>query len=292
MLPKLSFSIQYANIIILMNIDVKYQNILNEAEPYLLGNPKAFDKYNLSVFGKEFKEENLKNCLAVKNSNFFSLVHRMDSLTFGHQGMGMDKWVFFDCSAMPAGIFGFGIPKEKAPEDFLQMLAVEEDYEGLIPISMYMAIPTSDRGRWFGHNLSSLNSFLGQKYPGLGLLTKAFACRVFGIHMCYGATQWGSSALEIHTQLANMQLKAAHLPAHTHPNSLCYLSDYSEKNILNALSGKKRSLEDYDLLLNAEDIERQKKLHQDIERGLKVEIGGRPVHQGKDTLYPINFLEV
>ena len=60
MLPKLSFSIQYANIIILMNIDVKYQNILNEAEPYLLGNPKAFDKYNLSVFGKEFKEENLK----------------------------------------------------------------------------------------------------------------------------------------------------------------------------------------------------------------------------------------
>ncbi|MCO4753708.1 MAG: hypothetical protein KC478_04465 [Bacteriovoracaceae bacterium] len=274
-----------------MKIDNKYQNILNEAQPYLLGKPKAFENYNLSVFGKQFEETNLKSCLRVENSAFFNLVHRMDSLTFGHQGMGMDKWVFFDCSAMPAGIFGFGIPKEKAPEDFLNMLAVEEDYEGLIPISMYMAIPTTDRNRWFGHNLSSLNSFLGMKYPGLGLLTKAFACRVFGIHMCYGATQWGSSALEIHTQLSNMKLEAAHLPAHTHQNSLCYLSDYSEENILKALSGEKRIATKHDLLLNAKDLDRQKKLQQDIERGLKVEIAGRPIHEDHDIFYPINFVE-
>lgn len=272
-------------------LDKKYQTILSELEPFLLGNPKGFENYDLNVFGKQFKPENLKNCLSAANAEFFGLIHRLDSLTFGHQGMGMDKWVFFDCSAMPAGIFGFGIKKEKLNQDFLEMLAVKEDYEGLVPVSMFMAIPTSDRGRWFGHNLSSLNSFMRHKYPGLGLLTKAFACRAFKIEWCYGATQWGSSALEIHSQLSNMKLKASYLPAHTHPNSLCYLSHYSLENIEGALSGKKREAASWDLMLNSKDFPRQKKMQQDIERGLGVEICARPLHEGSDVFYPVNFLE-
>lgn len=274
-----------------MQISERYQNILAETEPYLLGNLKTFSNYNLDVFGKKFDQSNLKNCLLEENGYFFELLQRLDSLTFGHQGMGMDKWAFFDVAAMPSGIFGFGIPKLKCSAEFLEMLGVEKSYEGLVPVSMYMTIPTSDRGRWFGHNLSSLNSFLGNKFPGLGLFTKAFACRVFNIEKCYGATQWGSPALEIHTQLSNMRLKAAYLPAHSYPNSLCYVSDYCEANILTALNGSKREAADYDMLLGSEDLETQRKIHRDIEKGLKVEINGRPIIKDEQSFYPIKFLD-
>lgn len=269
----------------------KYQKILDQTKPFLLGNPDSFQQYSREVFGKKIADKSFLNCLDSQNQNFFDLLRRLDSLTFGHQGMGMDKWVFFDCAAMPAGIFGFGLDKNDLPGDFLEMLAVEDSYEGLVPISMFMAVPTSAKGRWFGHNLSSLNSFLGHRYPGLGLLTKAFACRMMKIEACYGATQWGSNALEIHTQLANMRLKAAHLPAHTHPNSLCYESDYSQENILRVLSGEKRQTDSWDLLLDSQDLERQKKLQQDIERGLVVEINGRPVNEKGKIFYPLRFLE-
>ena len=213
----------------------RYNEILNFVEPYLLGNPKVFDNYSLNVFGKEFNSDSLMSCLSTKNYEFFKLVHKLDSLTFGHQGMGMDKWVFFDCSAMPAGIFGFAIPRKLVPDKLLRIFEVPDDYQGLVPITMYMAIPTSDRGRWFGHNLSSLSKFLDQDVRGIGLLTKAFACQVFQIEWCYGATQWGSPALEIHTQLSDMKLKASYLPAHTHQNSLCYVSDYSLENLERAM---------------------------------------------------------
>lgn len=287
-----------------MKIHEKYQYILDQTEPFLLGNPDNFSAYALEVFEKSFAPENLKSCLELRNQKFFSLVQRLDSLTFGDQGMGMDKWVFFDCSAMPAGIFGFGIQRERLPKEFLELmfgsssgsisgsLKFDDSYDGLVPISMYMCIPTSDGGRWFGHNLSSLNSFLGHAYPGLGLLTKAFACRVFGVGQCYGATQWGSSALEIHTQLGDMLLKAATLPAHTHSNSLCYISDYCEENILLALSGKKRVANNYDQLLGAKDILAQEKLHMEIEKGLEVAISGRPIRrEGEEGIfYPLRIL--
>lgn len=265
----------------------RYNNILNFVEPYLLGNPKVFDNYNLNVFGKEFKQSGLMNCLSTKNEEFFKLVHKLDSLTFGHQGMGMDKWVFFDCSAMPAGIFGFALPKDKVSEKLLKIFEVPDNYQGLIPVTMYMAIPTSDRNRWFGHNLSSLSKFLDQEVRGIGLLTKAFACQVFQIDLCYGATQWGSAALEIHTQLSDMKLKAAYLPAHTHKNSLCYVSDYSLGQLELALNGEKRISRNYDILVEAQDLVAQKEIHQKIENGEEYVINGRPIHKGDEIFYPL-----
>lgn len=268
----------------------RYSEILNYVEPYLLGNPKVFENYNLNVFGKKFQTENLKNCLSTENYEFFNLVQKLDSLTFGHQGMGMDKWVFFDCSAMPAGIFGFALAQDKVPKKLLDIFEIEQDYTGLIPITMYMAIPTSDRGRWFGHNLSSLSKFLDKDVKGIGLLTKAFACQVFNIEWCYGATQWGSAALEIHTQLSDMKLKASYLPVHTHKNSLCYVSDYSLENLKIALSGERRVATDYDFLLASDDYQSQENLQKEIESGAQFSIVGRPIHEGKKISYPIKKL--
>lgn len=265
----------------------RYQNILSKVKPYILGNPKVIHNYELNVFNKVINPNEIMDCLDTKNLDFFDLIHKLDAITFGDQGMGMDKWVFFDCAAMPSGIIGFALKREDTPEILVKAFELDEDYDGIVPISMYMAIPTSDRGRWFGHNLSSLKRFLGNEYKGLGLLTKAFACKVFGIDYCYGATQWGSPALEIHTQLSPMKLRASHLSAHTHKNSLCYLSVYNEENLEIALSGEKRVVENYDFLLNADDLNKQIKLQSDIEKGAEFHIVGRPVHAEKEIFYPI-----
>lgn len=265
----------------------RYQNILRKVQPYILGNPKVIHNYQLDVFNKSFNSNEIMDCLDTKNLDFFNLIHKLDTITFGDQGMGMDKWVFFDCAAMPAGIIGFALKREDTPELLVKAFDLDDDYEGLVPISMYMAIPTSDRGRWFGHNLSSLKRFLGDEYRGLGILTKAFACKVFGIDYCYGATQWGSPALEIHTQLSPMKLRASYLPAHTHPNSLCYLSVYDDKNLEIALNGEKRVADKHDFLLAAHDLEKQHSLQTEIEKGAAYHIVGRPVHKEDDIYYPI-----
>jgi hypothetical protein len=265
----------------------RYQNILRKVEPYILGNPKVIHNYQLDVFNKSFNSNEIMDCLDTKNLDFFNLIHKLDAITFGDQGMGMDKWVFFDCAAMPAGIIGFALKREDTPEILVKAFDLDDDYEGLVPISMYMAIPTSDRGRWFGHNLSSLKRFLGADYKGLGLLTKAYACKVFGIENCYGATQWGSPALEIHTQLSPMKLRASHLPAHTHENSLCYLSVYNDENLELALSGERRIVDHYDFLLKADDLDKQIMLQSDIEKGAEFHIVGRPLHGEKGIFYPI-----
>ena len=274
-----------------MSIHEKYQRILAETRPFLFGNPDGFSHKNLSVFGSDIGEEGLMNCLDEKNAFFLELLRRLDALSFGPQGMGMDKWVLFDCAAMPSGIFGFALEKSRLGSNLIEKLGVPHSYEGLIPISMYMAIPTSVPGKWFGHNLSSMNEYLEKSLPGLGLLTKAFAARVFGMKQCYGATQWGSPALEIHCQLADLDLRASHLPAHTYSNSLCYLSDYSEENILRALNGAPRKAETWDELLAAGDLARQKALQAQIEKGLKARICSRPRHDGIEIFYPIKFSE-
>lgn len=268
----------------------RYNEILNSVEPYLIGNPSSFENYNLNALGKKILPTNLMSCLKTETLDFFKLVHKLDAITFGDQGMGMDKWVFFDCSAMPAGIFGFAISKNKAPKSLINLFNISDDYVGLIPITMYMAIPTSHKGRWFGHNLSSLGKELDQSFKGLGLLTKAYACQVFRIEQCYGATQWGSPALEIHTQLSDMKLEASFLPVHTHKHSLCYLSDYSSENIKIALSGNKREASQYDFLLESTDHNRQIELQKEIEIGSKFSIVGRPIHKDDKIFYPIRAI--
>jgi len=271
-------------------IETRYQEILKNVEPYLLGNPKSFENYSMSFFNKSIKSENQFNCLSQNSVPFFELLHTLDHISFGDQGMGMDKWVFFDCAAMPAGVFGFGLYAHQLPLSYLQLIKLDKNYKGLVPISMYMAIPTTHTDHWFGHNLSSLSRYLDLSYKGLGLLTKASAARVFKINQCYGATQWGSHAIEIHSQLANMELRAARLSSHSHANSLCYLSDYSEENILKALSGKRNEAYEYDFLLSPSDTEKQIELNESIESGERYEICGRPIHQNGDVFYPIRKL--
>lgn len=269
-------------------IKQKYQFILEMCQPFVVANPLSLNQVNLSFIETTIQEQYKFNCLKPKSANFIQLIQNLDQLSFGNQSMAMDKWVIFDCAAMPGAICGFGIEKKellKNDVDYLRQLKVPEDYEGLVPISFYMAIPSMQKNHWFGHNLSSMGSHLFNPLPGLGLLTKILAIDLLNIQWMYGATQWGSDAIFIHSKLASMKLLSSFTPAHTHAHSLCYLSEYSHDRLLKILKGETLEVCSWKLKVASNDLEMFKKLQNQIETGEEWSILTRPIVEQGQLFY-------
>ncbi len=273
----------------LNSIHSKYKNILSETEPYVLTYPGNLEKFNLAPWDLQIKKENIISCIDSKHAVFFDLLQRLDSLSFGQVGMPMDKWVFFDCGEMVGGIVGLGKRAEDLPDAILKIYGIDNSYKGLVPFSMYIAIPMAMEGSWFGHNLCSANSFIGNHYPlsGLALLTKALGLKVLNIKEMFGATQWESSAVHIHAQLADMEVRSSYTPAHSFEKTMAYRSLYTDEGLLQALSGSERVATQWDLLVDVLDNDFYKKMQTEIEDGVKYKIVGRPIVRDGKKYLPI-----
>jgi hypothetical protein len=210
----------------------KYHNLISILEPFIITSPRNQISFN-SVLGIPINKNLIFNPLSTSSTNFINKVYQMDQMTFGTQGMGMDKWVFFDCSAMPGAVFGYAIHSSKLSKKDQQLLSIgNNEY---FPLSMYIAIPTLEKDTWFGHNLSSLNKKLEIDLSGLGLLTKCSALETLRIKKLNGATQWNSPALYIHLKIAEIELLSSFTPIHDKENTLCYSCNF--ENVESILSG-------------------------------------------------------
>ncbi len=267
----------------------KYRQILKDTEPYLLTFPGNLPEYELKPLGLHIPKSNVLSCIDPANQLFFDSLQTLDRLSFGPVGMPMEKWVFYDCGEMPGGIFGFAIHANNLHPAVLNQYGYDYSYKGLVPVSMYIAIPMAAKGCWFGHNLCSANSFLGEKYDfsGLALATKAFGVRTLGITDCYGATQWESGALNIHTQLSDMEIISAYTPAHSFSKTMTYKSNYTKEGLLNAMSGNVRRAVEYDLLVDVTDDCFFMDLQDKIEKGERYSVMGRPHYDEGRMFLPI-----
>lgn len=271
----------------------KYQLLLNKLTPFIFTYKDNLKYFNLKALDKDIESKNCFDPTFVSSGTFYSHLRKMDALSFGEQGMSMDGWVYFDCATMPGAIVGFGIPAGELPNKLKQEFfkARNLDPTELVPISMFIAIPMVG-GKWFGHNLSSLKSQLGNEYSGLGLLTKAYAVEVLKITEMYGATQWGSAAINIHSKLADMELISSHTLVHSHTNTLCYRSFYKLERILKVLSQshydeQKENQYDYDFKVESSDLERQKELQSHIEQGQEYTLVGKPIYRDSEVSYRV-----
>lgn len=269
-------------------ITQKYKNILSIAKPYLFCNKKNTESFDLTPLGVSIQDDLIFDCLKTSSEKFFNLITKMDEISFGEQGMGMDRWVLYDCSAMPGAIFGLAISADEVSDDLKAKLGIEKSYVGFVPISMYIAIPTVEPGHWFGHNLSSLNSELEGRFPGLGLLTKVMGLLTLKIDKQYGATQWNSAAIHIHAQLAPLKLLTAITPAHSYRNSLTYIANYDKDTLLGVLSGKMITRPEESFELDGEDVTMLERMQQKIENGTNYYICGRPKQINLKNIYPIH----
>ncbi|MBF0298796.1 MAG: hypothetical protein HQK51_08755 [Oligoflexia bacterium] len=274
----------------LNKIAPKYKKILEKTKPYILTYSGNLPHYNLSPWGHDTPKENIFSCIDARHARFFDLLQSLDQLSFGPVGMPMDKWVFFDCGEMPGGVYGFGVHAWDLSKEVQEKYKIDDSYKGLIPISMYIAIPMAN-GDWFGHNLSSVSTLLGDDFKGLGLLTKAMGIKVYNIKNLYGATQWESKSLNIHLQLSDMELRSAYTPAHSFNKTITYKSFYSDQGLINSLSGDARKAKSWDMLVDVMDddfiIDLQNKIEFKGERYLLV---GRPEYRDNKVLLPIKKL--
>ena len=69
-----------------------------------------------------------------------------------------------------------------APVWVLRALQVPPQYEGPVPLSMYVAIPMIEPGSWHTYTLCSLNEVAPGSGPaGLTVLTEAAGVQMFGV---------------------------------------------------------------------------------------------------------------
>lgn len=222
------------------------------------------------------------------SETFLDLLQRLDALTFGPEGMPMDKWVFYDCAELPGFIYGFAMNAAELSDAERTLFGCPADYEGPVPFSMYIAIPMFEHGAWFGHNLASLNAtFPHRKLDGLGSMTKAIALKAFRTETFFGATQWLSKALFIHTKFGALDLSTTYTPAHSIPETLTYGFKVTDES-LRAACGDPASIltrPDPTLHLDGEDTDAMKKVQAEIEAGARYCMVGPPSIQAGHTVH-------
>lgn len=211
----------------------------------------------------------------------------MDKYTFGDQGMSAEKWLFFDCGAMPGVIFGFGSSFDALPAAYAKNVEPDHQALGFAPISYYVAIPTTNDREWFGHNLSSIGAKLKEPYGGLGLLTKSLCLNLIGAKSQVGATQWQAQGLFVHTRISDLILESAYTPGHTYPFSLVYKSILDADMLDRVLCGKPRQRQDGHFALEATDQAKILELNQQIRAGKQFKITGVPEAKGESIIYSI-----
>jgi len=256
--------------------------ILRELVPFLVATSFNLPHLERTPYGVPIAT--VIDPLRLESESFLSLLQRLDGLTFGPEGMPMPRWVFFDCAELPGAILGFGRWARDVPPRTRALFQLPVGYDGLVPYSMYVAIPMFRAGHWFGHNLSSLAPVLRQRDPdepdlaGLGSITKGLALRAFRVERFYGATQWLSKALFIHVKFGPLQLATAYTPAHQEHETLTYAFDVTD-NALRASMGDpavRLARPEPDFWLEGHDVEAMKVLQDRIEAGERFVIPTSP----------------
>lgn len=279
----------------LSRIQMRNDTVTTTLTPYLVCTPFNLPHMHRHPLGLSILDEHVIDPLRVDSEDFLLLLQRLDTLTFGPEGMPMPRWVFYDCSELPGAIFGFGLPVEKATEHVRQLFQVPVGYRGLLPYSMYIAIPMYRRGSWFGHNLCSIAPSLPDSgLRGLGSITKALGLKVFGVGECFGATQWDSKALFIHSKFGPLSLHTAYTPAHSEAETLTYSFSVTDEGIRSALGDPTVSLvrPDADEYVTFRDVTRMIELQDAIESGHRFLVPSVPLVDSDGTLrVPVTHLD-
>lgn len=267
--------------------------IINAYRPFLVCSSVSLAHFDTAPFGLAIPEGNVVNPLRMESEIFLHLLQRLDRLTFGPEGMPMPRWVFFDCAELPGGIFGFAKEADALSGRARKKLEVPRDYHGLVPFSMYIAIPMFKPGCWLGHNLASLNRvFPEEKLGGLGRITKGIALKVFRAAVQYGASQWDSVALYIHARFGPLDLLTAYTPAHSFAATFTYRFAITDECLRAACGDPEVELSrpQASFYLDTGDEKTMQELQAKIEAGDRFCIVGPPKREGDRVTVPIAWV--
>jgi hypothetical protein len=270
-----------------MTLALANPELLARLRPFVVATEDHQARFDLAPFGLPIRPDARFDPLREASASFLEMLRKLDTATFGPEGMPMPRWVFFDGAELPGGIAGYGEDAATVPAETRALLGVPSDYRGIVPYSMFIAIPTHESGIWMAHNLASISRLIpGVDYSGLGALTKATGLVVYRARRQIGATQWNSHALMVHTRLGALELLSAWTPAHSEPWTLTYGVDLPD-SALRHLARDLDALVSYpapDFFIDSDDHASMQALQARIEAGERYVIAGRPRLLGPERL--------
>ncbi|MEM9489155.1 MAG: hypothetical protein AAGC55_08420 [Myxococcota bacterium] len=277
-----------------LSLHTRNDAIVHAMTPFLVTLPNHIGLLDRRPFGVAIPDDNIIDPTKVRSERFLLLLQTLDRLTFGPEGMPMPRWVFYDCAELPGAIFGFAHRAEDLPPSVRADIGLAADETGLVPFSMYIAIPMAPPEVWFGHNLASLNpTFPSMGLKGLASITKALGLKVFRCQTQIGATQWDSDALHIHTRFGPLELLTAWTPAHSEVATLTYRLAVSDDKLAHAYGDPAASLvyPEADFEIAADDHAAMRDLQARIEAGERFAVVGAPRRHGEVRRVPVTKLD-
>ena len=275
---------------------IKGGHLLDPLVPYVVATPNNLAHLDLAPFGIAVQPQHVIDPLRLDSAIFLDLLHKLDGLTFGPEGMPMPKWVFYDCAEVPGAIYGLAKPADQIWPKVRELFKIPDGYTGLVPVSMYVAIPMQRQGTWFGHNLSSLAPVFRRlellddlDLAGLGSVTKGLALKCFQVRQFWGATQWLSKALYIHVKFGPLDLQTAYTPAHSEHETLTYGFAVTDAKLRSSMGDPTITLPRpaVDFWVDGHDVAAMIALQDRIEAGEHFCIPSAPRREGDSLFVPI-----
>lgn len=273
-----------------------YARILGRCEPYVVATQALQTQLDLQPFGLQIRPEFRYDPLRVSSAPFLDRVQTLDSLTYGPRGMAMPRWALYDCAEMAGAIIGLGTRPDDLPPRLQATFAVPKDYDGLVALSMYIAVPLLKDGHWLSHSICSINEVAPSAAPpGMTVLTMALGLVALGAQHFVGATQWSSPKLSAYARFAPLSLLTAWSPAHDDPGTLAFQFEVTRRRIELALDPnhvappptKPGPRAPAPGLLDVGDDDALIAAQTRIEAGVKLSVVGPPVEHGAVRYVPV-----
>lgn len=268
-----------------------YKRALDECQPYLLATSEVAPFLEWEPLGIDIRKTGtVLDPQHQDNAVFLHLLQNLDRLAFGAFGMAMPKWVFYDCGVMPSTVFGFCGPAESLEPWVHRALEIPAGYTGLVPLTIFIAIPTLEEGTWFTHTLCSINTVCTGAAPaGLQLLSVALGVRILKVKTLLGTCQWRSRRLDTFVGIGPLELITAYTPAHSVRRTLTWRLHLRRFLVEAALikPGPSPAAPAATHVLDVDDEKALITLQREIEAGIPYSVVGAPMARGSIVQVPL-----
>lgn len=149
---------------------------------------------------------------------FIEALRRFDELVYAPLGMRMPGWVIYDCAVIPGVVYGMARSAGDVAQDVRDALGFDVAYDGPVPVTMLIAIPTVEPDHWLTYEIADLNqAFPDDHRDDLRADTLRAGIDALGAARITATAQWRTGELAIHARIAPLELLAAWVPAHDQP---------------------------------------------------------------------------
>ncbi len=264
-----------------------YRRITEGCAPFVIARGAIVDDLELSPLGLSI--DHVYDPQLVAHGPFMQLVQHLDLMAYGPRALSMPSWVFYDCAVVPGAVFGFGRMASDLEPWVRSSMQVPDDYDGLVPMSLFTAIPMAHRKAQLVYSLCSINQVAPGAAPeGLWRLTLAAGTAALGIEVMVATAQWRSAQLGLYANLGPLKVMTAWTPAHDIPETTTFYVFCDDDARQRLLRGDLVSQDAVGRYLDADDRAALQTLQAEIEAGLEAWVMGPAEIRGSETRIPIH----